>query len=165
MKKAGISLLLLVLWPYLGIAFADIQARYALFPEMPNSVWQVWLAGAGVLCLLNIIVALRQTEKPVLAGMIAKLLLIPFYGISFFLGMLLLAAPPAVIILFLLDGLYMLATSAYTLRGVYLAWRGGRLSAGWAIALAFSQCIFVLDVPGSIAAHCMTKKKKEAPPC
>ena len=159
MKKAGISLLLLVLWPYLGIAFADIQARYALFRETPNAVWQVWLAGAGVLCLLNIIVALRQTEKPVLAGMIAKLLLIPFYAISFFLGVMLFIAPPAVIIIFLLDGLYVLATSAYTLRGVYLGWRGGRLSAGWAIALAIIQCIFVLDVLGSIAIYAIEKRR------
>ena len=99
MKKAGISLLLLVLWPYLGIAFADMQARYSLFREAPHMVWQVWLAGAAVLCLVNAIVALRQTEKPVKAGMTAKLLLIPFYAMSFFLGIILFGAPPAVIFL------------------------------------------------------------------
>ena len=52
-----------------------------------------------------------------------------------------------------------LATSAYTLRGVYLGWRGGRLSAGWAIALAISQCIFVLDVLGSIAIYAIEKRR------
>ena len=159
MRKCGWLLLLLVLWPYLGIAFADIQARYSLFREAPHVVWQVWLAGAAVLCLLNIICAVRQKEKPVLAGMIAKLLLIPFYGVTFFLGMMLFAAPPAVIIIFLLDGLYLLATSAYTLRGIYLAWRTGKLSAAWAIVLAVSQCIFVLDVPGSIALYIYEKRR------
>lgn len=161
MKKIGISLLLLVLWPYLGIAFADIQVRYSLFSEAPHVVWQVWLAGAAVLCLVNVIVALRQTEKPVQAGMTAKLLLIAFYAMSFFLGVMLLAAPPAVLMIVLLDGLYMLATSAYTLRGLYLAWRGGKLRSGWAIALAVSQCIFVLDVPGSIAIFAIEKRRSQ----
>ena len=159
MKKCGWLLLLLVLWPYAGIVFADVQARYAVLTEHTNSVWQIWLAGAAILCLLNILCAVRQKEKPVLAGMTAKLLLIPFYGVTFFLGMMLFAAPPAVIIIFLLDGLYLFATSAYTLRGIYLAWRTGKLSAAWAIVLAVSQCIFVLDVPGSIALYIYEKRR------
>ena len=159
MKKCGWFLLLLVLWPFAGIAFADIQARYVVLTEHTNVVWQLWLAGAVVLCLLNVICALRQREKAVLAGMTAKLLLIPFYGVTFFLGLILFAAPPAVIIIFLLDGLYLLATSAYTLRGVYLAWREKNLSTAWAIVFAVSQCIFVLDVPGSIALFIYEKRR------
>lgn len=159
MKRCGWLLLLLVLWPYGGIVFADIQSRYAVLTEHSNAVWQIWLAGAAVLCLLNMICALRQREKPVLAGMTAKLLLIPFYGVTFFLGLILFAAPPAVIIIFLLDGLYLLATSAYTLRGVYQAWRAEKLSTAWAVVLAISQCIFVLDVPGSIALFIYEKRR------
>ena len=162
MKKCGWPLLLLVLWPYAGIVFADIQSRYAVLTDHSNVVWQLLLAGAVVLCLLNMICALRQREKAVLAGMTAKLLLIPFYGVTFFLGLILFAAPPAVIIIFLLDGLYLLATSAYTLRGVYQAWREKNLPTAWTIILAISQCIFVLDVPGSIAAHCLTREKRRA---
>lgn len=165
MKKCGWLLLLLVLWPYVGIGFVDIQSRYAILTEHTNAVWQLWLAGAVVLCLLNMICALRQKEKAVQAGMTAKLLLIPFYGVTFFLGLILFTAPPVVIIIFLLDGLYLLATSAYTLRGVHQAWREKKLSTAWAIILAISQCIFVLDVPGSIAAHCLTREKKEGFPC
>lgn len=163
MKKCGLLLLLLVLWPYAGIVLADVQSRYAVLTEHINAVWQIWLAGAVVLCLVNMICALRQREKNVLAGMTAKLLLIPFYAVTFFLGLILFAAPPAVIIIFLLDGLYLFATSAYTLRGVYQAWREKKLSTTWAIILAVSQCIFVLDVPGSIVAHCLTREKKEVP--
>ena len=159
MKKCGWLLLLLVLWPFAGIAFADIQARYAVLAEHTNVVWQLWLAGAVVLCLLNVICALRQREKAVLAGMTAKLLLIPFYGVTFFLGLILFAAPPAVIVIFLLDGLYLLATSAYTLRGVHQAWREKKLSTAWAIVFAVSQCIFVLDVPGSIALYIYEKRR------
>ena len=159
MKKCGWLLLLLVLWPFAGIAFADIQERYAVLTEHTNVVWQLWLAGAVVLCLLNVICALRQREKAVLAGMTAKLLLIPFYGVTFFLGLILFAAPPAVIIIFLLDGLYLLATSAYTLRGVYQAWREKNLSTAWAIVFAVSQCIFVLDVPGGIALFIYEKRR------
>ena len=52
-----------------------------------------------------------------------------------------------------------LSTSAYTLRGVYLAWRGKTLSTVWAMILAVSQCIFVLDVPVSIALFIYEKRR------
>ena len=152
--------ILLLLWPYAGLVLTDIQVRYGLFADHPHIVHQVWLAVAAVLCLLNVICAVRRREKLLLAGMTAKLVMIPFYGASFFLGMILLAAsPPAIIMVFLVDGMYLLATSAYTLRGLYLAWRGGRLSTGWTLVLAVSQCIFVLDVPGSIALYAIEKRR------
>ena len=155
-----VQLVLLVLWPYAGLVLTDLQIQLDVFSGSRTMLWQVWLVGAAVLCLLNMICAVRRKEQLVLAGMTAKLLLIPFYGISFFCGLILFAAaPPAVLIMVLLDGLYMLATSAYTLRGVYLAWRAGRMSAGWAIVLAISQCIFVLDVPGSIALYIYEKRR------
>ncbi len=148
----------LVLWPYAGISFALIQGQHPAFADSMH--WQVWVAVGALLCLVNVICALRRKAQTALIGMIAKLLLIPFYVISFFFGLILFAAfPMALIILFLLDGMYMLTTSAYTLRSLYLAWRGGTLSTGRAIALAVSQCIFVLDVPCSIAIYAIEKRR------
>ena len=61
---------------------------------------------------------------------------------------------------FLLTNLCMLAApSAYTLRGLYLAWNGRRLRKGWAAVLAASQCIFVLDVPGSCTLYAIEKRR------
>ena len=156
MKRRAWPLALTVAWAYGGVALAYAVSEGVVVAYTPVLVW---LAGVVVLCLANIVYALCRKTVSALPGMVAKLVLIPFYAISFFLGVMLFIAPPAVIIIFLLDGLYVLATSAYTLRGVYLAWRGGRLSAGWAIALAISQCIFVLDVLGSIAIYAIEKRR------
>lgn len=162
MKRFAWPLLLLVLWAYGGIAlFATmidaVQASY-------TPVW-VWLAGLVGLCAANIVYALRRKPVTALPGMMAKLALIPFYVLVFAVGMMVAVALPAVIILFLLDGLLLLTTSAYTVRCLVTACRQNRLHIAWTIVLAVSQGIFVLDVPGSIVAHCLTREKKEAPPC
>ena len=156
MKRRAWPLALTVAWAYGGVALAYAVSEGVMVAYTPVLVW---VAGVVVLCLANIVYALSRKTVSALPGMVAKLLLIPFYVISFFMGVMLFIAPPAVIIIFLLDGLYVLATSAYTLRGVYLGWRGGRLSAGWAIALAIIQCIFVLDVLGSIAIYAIEKRR------
>lgn len=148
--------LLLVVWTYAGILLSNLQIQAEVFTNVP---WQVWMAGAALLCVVNVICALRRKMHPALSGMIAKLLLIPFYVVSLFFGLILFAMPAVMLLIFLLDGLYLLATSAYTLRGLYQTWRGGGLPAGWAIVLGISQLIFVLDVPGSIVLYAIEKRR------
>lgn len=155
MRKIGWQLLL-VLWPYAGIAMLEILRRFASWTFVPVLVWML---GMVFICGLNAVHALRTKEGAAVSGMAVKLALIPYYVVSCAYGVMLIAAPPAVLMLCLLNGLLLLATSAYTLRGVYLAWRGGRLPGGWAIVLAVSQCIFVLDVPGSIALYAIEKRR------
>lgn len=150
--------MLLALWPYLALVAADMQVQHDLFSDM-DRVWQLWAAGFAVLFVINLICALRRKEKAAKDGMIAKLLLIPFYAISLFFAVILFAAPAVMLLIFLLDALLLLATSAYTLRGIYQLWRAGSLPAGWAILLAVSQLIFVLDVPGSIAIYFIEKRR------
>lgn len=150
--------MLLALWPYLALVAADMQVQHDLFSDM-DRVWQLWAAGFAVLFMINLICAFRRKEKAAKDGMIAKLLLIPFYAISLFFAVILFAAPAVMLLIFLLDALLLLATSAYTLRGIYQLWRAGSLPAGWAILLAVSQLIFVLDVPGSIAIYFIEKRR------
>ena len=149
---------LLALWPYLGLVAADMQVQHNLFSDM-DRVWQLWTAGFAALFIVCLICALRRKEQAARDGMIAKLLLIPFYAISLFFGFILFAVPAVVLLIFLLDALLLLATSAYTLRGIYQLWRAGSLPACWTIVLAVSQLIFVLDVPGSIVLYILEKRR------
>lgn len=150
--------MLLALWPYLALVAADMQVQHDLFSDM-DGVWLLWAAGFAVLFIVNLLCALRRKEKAARDGMIAKLLLIPFYAISLFFAVILFAAPAVMLLIFLLDALLLLATSAYTLRGIYQLWRAGSLPAGWAILLAVSQLIVVLDVPGSIVLYYIEKRR------
>lgn len=156
MKRFSWPLLLLVLWCYGGVAmFAGMMNASAV---SYTPVW-VWLAGLVGLCAANILCALCRKPVSALPGMMAKLALIPFYVLVFMVGMMVFVAPPAVIILFLLDGLLLLTTSAYTVRCLVTACRKRRLNIAWTIVLAVSQGIFVLDVPGSIAIYAIEKRR------
>ena len=147
---------LLVLWPYAGVGVL----WWTLSQETRTGVPLLcWLAALLVICIANVVCALRRKEGALRVGCILKDALIPFYVCAFLLGMMMIAAPAGMIILFLLDVLLLLTTSAYTLRGAYLLWRAGTLPGGWAILLAVSQLIFVLDVPGSIALYIYEKRR------
>ena len=156
MRRFAWPLLLLVLWCYGGVAmFAGMMNASAV---SYTPVW-VWLAGLVGLCAANILYALCRKPVSALPGMMAKLALIPFYVLVFIVGMMVFVAPPAVIILFLLDGLLLLTTSAYTVRCLISAYRERRLHIAWTIVLAISQGIFVLDVPGSIVLYILQKRR------
>lgn len=148
---------LLVLWPYAGVIMSDVLLRFDVASKAP---WLVWLAGWLILCGLNIVCALLRKENHAQIGVTTKLLMIPYYVVSFFLGYILfVSAPPAVMLVLLMNSLLLLATSAYTLRSVYLGWRTGSLPATWAVVLAVSQLIFVLDVVGSIVLYILEKRR------
>lgn len=148
---------LLVLWPYAGVIMSDVMLRFGAASKAP---WLVWLAGWLILCGLNIACALLRKERHAQIGMTTKLLMIPYYVVSFFLGYILfISAPPAVMLVLLMNGLLLLTTSTYTLRSVYLGWRAGSLPAAWAVVLAVSQLIFVLDVVGSIVLYILEKRR------
>lgn len=156
MRRFNWQCLLLVLWPYAGVVLLELLRQTASWTFAPVLAW---MAGMLIICVTNIVHALRMKDGAALPGMLAKLALTPYYAVSFVYGTLLFAAPPAVIILFMLNALLLLATSAYMLRGAYLGWRGGFLSTLWAVILAVSQCIFVLDVPGSVILYICEKRR------
>lgn len=137
---------LLIIWPYAALAANLFLIRIAL------AAWLCGLLGTVIVTAVNICCALRQNETfaATRLGMLAKLVHIPAYALCMLLAPVIWVALPLLLMLLLTNLCMLLATSAYTLRGLYLAWRGEKLSSGWAIALAVSQCIFVLDVPGSL---------------
>ena len=139
---------LLMLWPYLAMAANLFLIRIAL------AAWLGGLLGTMAVTVMSVRFALRQDMlSAARMGMWVKLIHIPAYVLSLVMATLIWMAPPLVVVLLLTNVCMLLATSAFTLRGVYLAWRGGKLSNGWAVGLAVSQCVFVLDVPGSVLLH------------
>lgn len=139
---------LLMLWPYLAMAANLFLIRIAL------AAWLGGLLGTMAVTVMSVRFALRQDMlSAARMGLWVKLIHIPAYMLSLVMATLIWMAPPLVVVLLLTNVCMLLATSAFTLRGVYLAWRGGKLSNGRAAALAVSQCVFVLDVPGSVLLH------------
>ena len=139
---------LLMLWPYLAMAANLFLIRITL------EAWLGGLLGTMAVTVMSVRFALRQDMlSAARMGMWVKLIHIPAYVLSLVMATLIWMAPPLVVVLLLTNVCMLLATSAFILRGVYLAWRGGKLSNGWAAALAVSQCAFVLDVPGSVVLH------------
>ena len=156
MKKAiPWQMALLVAWPYAALAANLFLIRVGL------AAWGCGLLGTVIVTGLNVRCALRQNElfSTVRLGMLVKLLHIPAYGLSALLTLMLWAAPPLLMALLLTNVCMLMATSAFTLRGVYLAWRSGTLTGGWAAGLAVSQCVFVLDVPGCIVLYAIEKRR------
>lgn len=147
---------LLVIWPYLSLAANLFLIRIALI------AWLCGLLGTLIVTILSTRCALHQRDAFAAArlGMLAKLVHIPAYLLSAVLAAMLWMAPPLILALLLTNVCMLLSTSAYTLRGVYLAWRGTKLTGSWAVALAISQCCFVLDVPGSIILLMKTQNKE-----
>ena len=146
---------LLIIYPYVVLAGNLFLIRIALV------AWLCALLGTVIVTAVNIHCALGQREAFTSAklGMLVKLIHIPAYVMCLLVAPVIWVAPPLLLMMLLTNGCMLLSTSAYTLRGLYLSWRGGKLSNGWAILLAVSQCIFVFDVPGSIAICAIEKRR------
>jgi hypothetical protein len=157
MKKIPWQTVLLMLWPYVALGLNVFLIRFGLL---------VWLFG-GLLTLLllavNIRCAWRMKDAAHLSvlAMCVKITHIGAYAASAFLCVGLFAAIPLVLGILLTNVCMLAASSAYGLCGLLLAWREKRLTDGWAIVLAISQCIFVLDVPGSLLI-CHRVKKEDS---
>ena len=148
---------LLVIWPYAALAANLFLIRIALI------AWLCGLLGTLIVTILSTRCALHQRDAFAAAklGMLAKLVHIPAYLLSAVLAAMLWMAPPLILALLLTNVCMLAASSAYGLCGLLLAWREKRLTDGWAIVLAVSQCIFVLDVPGSLLI-CHRVKKEDS---
>ena len=154
---------LLAIWPYVALAANLFLVRVAL------AAWLCGLLGTLLVTVMSVFCALHQRDVFAVAkrGMLVKLFHIPAYALCLLLAPVIWVAPPLILMLLVTNLCMLLSTSAYTLRGVYLAWCGSWLSNSRAIALAVSQCIFVLDVPGSLLICHRIKKEvshAERPP-
>lgn len=147
---------LLILCPYIALAANLFLLREGL------AAWLLgWLGVTLLVSAANLDGAMRQTDSHIAAkmGMLVKLLHIPAYVMALMMAPLLIAAPPVLLALLATNVCMLLTTSAYTLRGLYLSWRGGWLANGRAAILAASQLVFVLDVVGSILLYILEKRR------
>lgn len=154
-KLPSWQIFLLLIWPYVALAANLFLIRIAM------AAWLGGLLGTLLVTALNARCALRQQDAFIAAqwGMLVKLIHIPAYVLGLVMAPLIWVAPPLALALLLTNVCMLLASSAYGLRAVYLAWRGGRIPTVRAIVLAVSQLIFVLDVPGSIALFIYEKRR------
>lgn len=155
MKKLPWPTVLLMLWPYAVHALTLLTIRLDLLLWLLGGLLTLMVTAVNIRCACR----MQDAEVSALLGMCTKIAHIGAYVGTLFLCMVLFAAIPLVLGILLTNVCMLAATSAYTLRGVYLAWRGGKLTTGRALALAATQCIFVLDVPGSIALYAIEKRR------
>lgn len=150
-----IQWVVLTVWPYVALAANLCLIRISM------AAWLGGLLATLAVTTWNACCALRQgdgSRMPWL-GMLAKLLHIPAYVMSAVMALLIWMAPPLVLALLATNACMLLATSAYTLRGICMAWRGRRFTGRQAVILAASQLIFVLDVVGSIILYICEKRR------
>ena len=147
--------LLLLIWPYVALAANLLLIRIGM------AAWLGGLLGTLLVTVLNMRVSLTLQDSFTAARwtMLVKLIHIPAYVLGLMMTPLIWVAPPLVLGLLLTNVCMLLASSAYSLRAIYLTWRAGGLAPACATALAVSQCIFVMDVPGSIAIYAIEKRR------
>lgn len=149
MKRISWQAGLLMAWPY-GL-FLALWLEKKMTADAAHICLAVWTLGTLVVCGLNVARAIRLPADADLQGLAVKLALVPFYVIVFGLGLASLAEPGRVLMLFLLDGLLLLTSSAYGLIGTLRAYRSARLTLPWALMIASGHMLFVLDVVSSVA--------------
>lgn len=138
---------LMMFWPYSLIPTGFLMAQLPIGAAL--CCLGVWVLLTLVVCGLTVWHAVTKRENAPRQGRLVKLVHIPFYVMTFLLGMLTIAAPVLIIGLFLLDGLLMLTSSSYGIAAALRAWQQGELHPLGAALLIAGHCIFVLDVVSS----------------
>ena len=109
-KRISWQTWLMMFWPYSLIPTGFLMAQLSV--EAALCCLGVWVLLTLVVCGLTVWHAITMRENAPWQGRLIKLVHIPFYGMTFLLGMLTIAAPALIIGLFLLDGLLMLTSSS-----------------------------------------------------
>ena len=143
-KRISWQTWLMMLWPYSLIPTGFLMAQLSV--EAALCCLGVWVLLTLVVCGLTVWHAVTMRENAPRQGRLIKLVHIPFYGMTFLLGMLTIAAPALIIGLFLLDGLLMLTSSSYGIAAALRARRQDELHPLAAALLIAGHCIFVVDV-------------------
>ena len=135
---------LMMFWPYSLLPTGFLMAQLPI--EAALCCLGVWVLLTLIVCGLTVWHAVTKRENAPQQGRLIKLVHIPFYVMTFLLGMLTIAAPVLIIGLFLLDGLLMLTSSSYGIAAALRAWQQDELHPLAAALLIAGHCIFVLDV-------------------
>lgn len=146
--------ILMCVCPYLVMAGQLFLVRLGMTAWLCGWIGVTLLTMAG-----NLFAALKQTDrlKVLRLGRRAKLVHLPACAMT----LLFVLVPPMLLSMLVVNTCMMITTSAYTLRGVYLAWREKTLSNSRAAAWAVSQCVFLVDTAGSIALYEIEKRRSK----
>ena len=147
-KRIAWQTWLMMFWPYSLLPTGFLMAQLTI--EAALCCLGVWVLLTLIVCGLTVWHAVTKRENAPRQGRLIKLVHIPFYVMTFLLGMLTIAAPVLIIGLFLLDGLLMLTSSSYGIDAALRAWREGELHPLAALLLIAGHCIFVVDVISSL---------------
>lgn len=143
-KRIAWQTWLMMFWPYSLLPTGFLLAQLTI--EAALCCLGVWVLLTLIVCGLTVWHAVTKRENAPRQGRLIKLVHIPFYVMTFLLGMLTIAAPVLIIGLFLLDGLLMLTSSSYGIAAALRAWQQDELHPLAAALLIAGHCIFVLDV-------------------
>ncbi len=163
--------ILLTVWPYFVLGLLWIignQGENVLGP-----VITLLCVATAVIYVLNIVHASRHKNKDIrglaLAGMLIKLVHIPFYLIIFMLGVMALAvmvvpvfvfiSPVIVIILAIIDFFLMLTSSAYGINALVGAQKQGIISKRFMIIHILMHLCFILDIISAIIVYIKLRKE------
>ncbi len=142
---------LLLVWPHLLTVVGGISEELSL----------VYIISIPIVLLISIINALlyksdNTAEELAFGALIIKVAHIPFYVTIFLTGVVLLPASLFTImavfawaiylVLFIIDYIFLLSSSAYTIKSIWIAKKQGLIHVAVAIALTIFSFVFVTDV-------------------
>lgn len=157
--------IILIVWPYM----------VAILGKVENDNLNSLLSGLYVLMTIAIYVAnivnaftYRNSRGLALFNVLIKIVHIPFYLITFILGIgflfasvvpaMIFVTPFLIIILFIVDVLLMLTSSMYGINAIRRAYTEGQISLTFAIVNGILHFFFVTDTISSIIVACKVKK-------
>lgn len=138
------------------------------------SLFYLYCAFAIFVCVINWINAFtykseKRAKDLAFWSMMIKLVHIPFYILVYLFGILMLPSmlfvpmtvitPIIILILVVIDLLFMITSSAYTIKGVWAAKKQDIVSKGLAVVLTIFSFVFVVDVICAIIFYRKMGKK------
>ena len=157
---------LLLVWPHL----------MSVAGEISNEILVVYLISIVVVCIVSIINAFTfkgddVPEKLTLWTLLIKLVHIPFYIRIFVSGVLMLPAAllsimvafawAIYLLLFVIDYLFLLSSSAYSVKAIWTAKKQGIIPKSLAVILSIFSFIFVTDIICAVVAYALVKKNSQ----
>ena len=167
MKNIRVILLyLLMVWPHL----------MSIIGAVSDVAYLIYLISIVVVCIISAINAITypsdaSPEKLAWWALIIKLAHIPFYIKIFVGGLLMLPASLLTImvafawfiylLLFVVDYLFLLSSSAYSVKAIWTAKKQGIIPKSLAVILSIFSFIFVTDIISAIVAYVLVKKNSQ----
>ena len=171
MRSLKLSAIILMLWPYLGIALlylpGDTAGTVLFLMYIPLTLAVYGMNIACACCWKG------EAERLAFWDLLIKLAHIPFHLTLFLVGLLFLLAmvvpalifvsPIVAMVFAVICWLLMLTTSSYGLNAVVRGKREGTLSGRAAAVLGILHLFFVADVIGAVILLIRLRKRKNQP--